>query len=74
MGNRKKILLSESDMPTHWYNINAVLPAAGIQLPPPLHPVTGQPFGPADLAPLFPMALILQEVSQERHIEIPDEV
>ncbi|HRJ43477.1 MAG: TrpB-like pyridoxal phosphate-dependent enzyme [Caldilineaceae bacterium] len=74
MGKHKKILLSESDMPTHWYNINADLPAAGIQLPPPLHPGTGQPIGPADLMPLFPMALILQEVSQERYIEIPDEV
>ncbi len=74
MGKRKKILLAESDMPTHWYNINADLPAAGIQLPPPLHPGTGQPLGPGDLAPLFPMALILQEVSQERYIEIPDEV
>ncbi len=74
MGKRKKILLAESDMPTHWYNINADLPAAGIQLPPPLHPGTGQPLGPSDLAPLFPMALILQEVSQERYIEIPDEV
>jgi len=74
MSKQKKILLSESDMPTHWYNINADLPAAGIQLPPPLHPGTGQPIGPEDLAPLFPMALILQEVSQERYIEIPDEV
>ena len=74
MGKRKKILLSESDMPTHWYNINADLPAAGIQLPPALHPGTGQPLGPGDLAPLFPMALIMQEVSQERYIEIPDEV
>lgn len=74
MGKSKKILLSESDMPTHWYNINADLPAAGIELSPPLHPGTGQPIGPADLAPLFPMALILQEVSQERYIEIPDAV
>ncbi len=70
----KKIVLSETDMPTHWYNINADLPAAGIQLPPPLHPGTGQPIGPADLAPLFPMELIKQEVSSERYIEIPDEV
>lgn len=61
-------------MPTHWYNINADLPAAGIQLPPALHPGTGQPLGPGNLAPLFPMALIIQEVSQERYIEIPDEV
>jgi tryptophan synthase beta chain len=71
---QKKILLSESDMPTHWYNINADLPAAGVELPPPLHPGTGQPIGPADLAPLFPMELIKQEVSTERYIEIPDEV
>jgi tryptophan synthase beta chain len=69
-----KIVLTERDMPAHWYNINADLPAAGVQLPPPLHPGTGQPLGPADLAPLFPMALILQEVSAERYIEIPDEV
>lgn len=69
-----KIILSEQDMPTHWYNINADLPAAGIDLPPVLHPGTKQPIGPADLAPLFPMALIAQEVSTERYIEIPDEV
>src|SRR3954449_2682144 len=42
--------------------------------PPPLHPGTGQPLGPADLAPLFPMALIMQEVSTEREIAIPEEV
>lgn len=69
-----KVVLSERDMPTHWYNINADLPAAGIALPPVLHPITLQPVGPADLAPLFPMGLILQEVSTERYIEIPDEV
>ncbi|MCB0204748.1 MAG: TrpB-like pyridoxal phosphate-dependent enzyme, partial [Anaerolineae bacterium] len=69
-----KIVLSERDIPTHWYNINADLPAAGVELPPVLHPGTGQPVGPADLAPLFPMALIMQEVSTERYIEIPDEV
>ena len=69
-----KVILSERDMPTHWYNINADLPAAGVDLPPVLHPGTGQPIGPADLAPLFPMALIAQEVSTERYIEIPDEV
>jgi len=74
MSDLTKIVLSERDMPTHWYNINADLPAAGITLPPPLHPGTGQPIGPADLAPLFPMALIQQEVSAERYIEIPDEV
>jgi tryptophan synthase beta chain len=69
-----KVILSERDMPTHWYNINADLPAAGVELPQVLHPGTGQPIGPADLAPLFPMALIAQEVSTERYIEIPDEV
>ncbi|MDQ3248175.1 MAG: TrpB-like pyridoxal phosphate-dependent enzyme [Chloroflexota bacterium] len=74
MSDLTKIVLSERDMPTHWYNINADLPAAGITLPPPLHPGTGQPIGPADLAPLFPMALIEQEMSSERFIEIPDEV
>src|SRR6516225_1016565 len=66
-----KILLNESEMPTHWYNLVADLP----QPPAPvLHPGTGQPIGPADLAPLFPMALIAQEVSAERYIEIPYEV
>jgi len=69
-----KIVLTERDMPTHWYNINADLPAAGVEMFPPLHPGTGEPIGPADLAPLFPMALIAQEVSTERYIEIPDQV
>ncbi|HXF61497.1 MAG TPA: TrpB-like pyridoxal phosphate-dependent enzyme [Caldilineaceae bacterium] len=69
-----KIVLTERDMPTRWYNLNADLPAAGVVLPPVLHPGTLQPIGPADLAPLFPMALIAQEVSTERYIEIPDEV
>ncbi len=66
-----KILLSEKDMPTQWYNIQADLP---FQIPPPLHPGTGQPIGPADLAPLFPMELIKQEVTTERWIDIPEEV
>ena len=66
-----KYLLSEKEMPTKWYNIQADLKTP---LPPPLHPGTGQPIGPQDLAPLFPMELIKQEVSQERWIEIPDEV
>jgi tryptophan synthase beta chain len=74
MSELTKIVLSERDMPSHWYNINADLPTAGVNLPPPLHPGTHQPIGPADLAPLFPMALIAQEVSTERYIEIPDEV
>ncbi|HCA46810.1 MAG TPA: TrpB-like pyridoxal-phosphate dependent enzyme, partial [Armatimonadetes bacterium] len=66
-----KIFLSESEMPQAWYNINPDLP---VPLKPPLHPGTGQPLGPADLAPLFPMALIEQEMSMERWIDIPDEV
>ena len=66
-----KILLDESEMPTHYYNVAADLPKP---LDPPLHPGTGKPLGPQDLAPLFPMALIQQEVSTERYIEIPDEV
>ncbi|MCL4863583.1 MAG: TrpB-like pyridoxal phosphate-dependent enzyme, partial [Caldilineaceae bacterium] len=74
MHDQTKVTLSERDMPTHWYNLNADLPAAGVTLPPPMHPATHQPIGPADLAPLFPMALILQEVSTDRYIEIPDEV
>ncbi|MCX7791793.1 MAG: TrpB-like pyridoxal phosphate-dependent enzyme [Chloroflexaceae bacterium] len=66
-----KYLLNEEQMPTTWYNIAADLPAPP---PPVLHPGTGQPIGPADLAPLFPMALIMQEVSTERAIAIPEEV
>lgn len=66
-----KFLLTEKEMPTRWYNIQADFKTP---LPPPLHPGTGQPIGPADLAPLFPMELIKQEVSQQRWIEIPEEV
>jgi len=66
-----KILLSEKEMPTQWYNVLADLP---FQMPPVLHPGTGQPVGPEDLAPLFPMELIKQEVSTERYIDIPEEV
>ncbi|MGQ9925546.1 MAG: TrpB-like pyridoxal phosphate-dependent enzyme [Chloroflexaceae bacterium] len=66
-----KYLLNEESMPTTWYNIAADLPAPP---PPVLHPGTGQPIGPDDLAPLFPMALIMQEVSTERAIAIPEEV
>jgi tryptophan synthase beta chain len=58
-------------MPTQWYNIQPDLPEP---LSPPLHPQTHQPLGPADLAPLFPMELIKQEVSQERWIDIPEEI
>ena len=66
-----KFLLAERDLPTHWYNILADLPSPP---PPVLHPGTGQPIGPADLAPLFPIELIKQEVSTAREIAIPDEV
>jgi tryptophan synthase beta chain len=66
-----KILLDESRIPRNWYNILADLPTPP---PPPLHPGTLQPVGPDDLAPLFPMELIGQEVSTERFIAIPEEV
>jgi tryptophan synthase beta chain len=66
-----KITLPESDIPTHFYNIAPDLPTP---LPPPLHPVTREPIGPDALAPIFPMSLIMQEVSQEPMIAIPDEV
>ena len=66
-----KILLDESELPTHWYNIIPDLPSPP---PPVLHPGTLEPVGPDDLAPLFPMDLILQEVSPESYIEIPEEI
>ncbi len=66
-----KILLSEKDMPSQWYNIQADLPVA---LPPVMHPGTLNPIGPEDLAVLFPMELIKQEVSTERWIDIPEQV
>ena len=68
---KRKILLPESEIPTKWYNIQADLPNP---LPPPLHPATGQPVGPDDLAPIFPMNLIEQEVSTQRWIDIPEPV
>jgi tryptophan synthase beta chain len=58
-------------IPSHWYNIVPDLPAPP---PPPLHPATREPVGPDDLAPLFPMELIGQEVSGERFVPIPQEV
>jgi len=69
--NDTKITLPESAIPTHFYNIVADLPTP---LKPPLHPGTREPIGPEALAPIFPMGLIQQEVSQEREIEIPGEV
>src|ERR687887_2270785 len=71
MPQRTKYVLDEADLPTQWYNIQADLKTP---VPPVMHPGTGQPIGPQDLAPLFPMALIQQEVSQQRWIDIPDEV
>ncbi|MBS1221546.1 MAG: Tryptophan synthase beta chain like protein [Proteobacteria bacterium] len=71
MSQPVKYLLDESRMPKYWYNLVADLPKPP---PPVLHPGTQKPIGPDDLAPLFPMALIQQEVSTEREIEIPEPV
>ena len=68
---RTRFTLDEKDMPTSWYNIQADLPEP---LPPPLHPGTGKPLGPDDLTPLFPMECIMQEMSTERYVDIPEEV
>src|SRR3954471_9968150 len=66
-----KFLLDEDAIPTHWVNGLADLPGEPL---PPLSPATGQPAGPDDLTPIFPMGLIAQEVSMEPEVEIPDEV
>ena len=71
MNDTVKYILDETRIPKVWYNLAADLPKP---LPPVLHPGTGKPIGPDDLAPLFPMSLILQEVSAEREIEIPEPV
>src|SRR5688500_16733579 len=63
-----KVLLDESEQPTQWYNVIPDLPSPP---PPPLHPGTRQPVGPGDLAPLFPMALIEQEVTTASYVDIP---
>lgn len=68
---RFKFILDETQLPKAWYNIIPDLP---VPLPPVIHPVTKQPVKPEDLAPIFPMALIEQEVSNERFIEIPEPV
>jgi len=68
---KRKILLEDRELPTTWYNIVADMPNKPL---PPLHPGTREPVGPSDLAPLFPMALIQQEMSQERYIPIPEPV
>jgi tryptophan synthase beta chain len=67
----KIVQLGEKEIPEAWYNVQADLPKP---LEPPLHPATREPLVPDDLAPLFPMSLIMQEMSQERFIEIPAEV
>ena len=66
-----RILLSAKEIPQKWYNVAADLPEP---IPPHLHPGTGKPLTPDDLRPLFPMGLIMQEVSTERWIEIPDPI
>lgn len=71
MRDDTKILLTEKEMPTAWYNIQAHMPTLP---PPPLNPQTGKPAGPEDLASIFPLVLIKQEVSTEPYIEIPEEV
>ena len=71
MSDTTKYVLDEEHLPSTWYNIAADLPKP---LSPVIHPGTGQPIGPDDLAPLFPMALIAQEVSSDRDIEIPEPV
>jgi tryptophan synthase beta chain len=71
MNQDKRIHLSQSELPSAWYNLQADLPEP---LPPPLHPGTKQPLGPADLEPIFAKELIRQEVSQDRWIEIPEDV
>ena len=71
MDRQVKYVLQESEMPREWYNVIADLPSPP---PPPLHPGTREPVGPDDLAPLFPMALIGQEVSGDRYIPIPEPV
>ncbi|MBN9658533.1 MAG: TrpB-like pyridoxal phosphate-dependent enzyme [Acidobacteria bacterium] len=71
MSDTVKYILDETRIPKSWYNLVADLPTPP---PPVLHPGTMQPVGPADLEPLFPMSLILQEVSTEREIEIPEPV
>jgi len=68
---RSMFFLDQKDMPTKWYNVLADMPEP---MPPYLHPMTKKPMGPEDLAPLFPMELIKQEVSTERWIDIPEEV
>jgi len=71
MADKTKIVLTEDQLPRQWYNIAADMPTP---LKPPLNPATGEPIGPEALSAIFPMNLIEQEVSQERWIDIPEEV
>jgi tryptophan synthase beta chain len=71
MAEQTKYVLDEADLPGRWYNVVPDLPEPP---PPPLHPGTREPVGPDDLAPLFPQALIAQEVTAERYVDIPEEV
>jgi tryptophan synthase beta chain len=74
MAEQTRFDLSQDQMPTAWFNIMPSIVQAGMQPLPPLHPGTHEPVGPADLAPLFPESLIMQEVSTEPWIDIPGEV
>ncbi len=71
MVQETKVLLPESEMPRSWYNVVADLP---FELPPMVHPGKGTPIEPDDLAPIFPRALVEQELTRERWVEIPEEV
>src|SRR3954469_3631104 len=71
MSEPTKFLLREEQIPTHGVNLLPALPGEPL---PPLNPATGEPAGPDDLSPIFPMGLILQEVSPEPEVEIPEEV
>ncbi|MBD3262063.1 MAG: TrpB-like pyridoxal phosphate-dependent enzyme [Candidatus Altiarchaeales archaeon] len=71
MSVETKFFLDENELPKKWYNVNADLPRP---LDPPLHPMTLKPLGPKDLAPLFPMELIKQEMSTQRYIDMPEKV
>jgi tryptophan synthase beta chain len=71
MSDQVKFVLDESRMPEAWYNLMSDLPESP---PPVLHPGTGDPVGPDDLAPLFPMQIILQEVATDQYVGIPEEI
>ena len=71
MSETVKFVLGEDAIPTHWVNLLPDLPGEPL---PPLNPQTGEPAGPPDLTPIFPMGLIMQEVSPEPEVAIPDAV